>query len=307
MAAHPDITQLARFLAIAETGSFRAAAKRLRISQPTLSWSMQQLEESLGATLIERGARGANVTKDGERLLPRAKLIVSEAARTVGDFAALKGERESSLAVGVAPMFINAPVPSAMAATLAQIPNLNIRVLVRFSVDLIEALKEGDIDLGFGGKPPHADTSGISFEPIYQQRYALVARAQHPIFKLKRITDRSALDYKWVMFDSVRIVSFESGSFRAKGLPLPHIAVRSSSMSYIRGMVLHSDLIGYMATDYVGDEIRTGALREVPNTLMGYTAPVGILTREGSVQTAAMKAFKSEIRAACKALSRRKR
>ncbi|MDX2225299.1 MAG: LysR family transcriptional regulator [Rhodospirillaceae bacterium] len=296
-----DVSQLARFVAIAEAGSFRAAAERLGLTQPTLSWSIRQLENAVGTELIERGARGARLTDMGRVLLPRARLIVSESGRALADFEELRQQRDASLAVGVAPMFVEAPFAAASAAVLSRSPRLNIRVIEGYSIDLIAALKQGEIDMAFGGKPQDADAAGVTFEPIHRQRYALVARGRHPIFRSPRINDDSVLAYPWVMFDAARFVSLEEGRFRARGLEPPRVAARTSSMQYIKALTLYSDFLGYLATDCVATELAQERLREVPSALMGYTATAGILTREGSAQTRAMQAMKSELRKACRA------
>ena len=56
-----DVVQLERFLRIASTGSFRAAARSLSLSQAALSFSMQQLEAELGGALFERSGSGARL------------------------------------------------------------------------------------------------------------------------------------------------------------------------------------------------------------------------------------------------------
>src|SRR4051812_22477825 len=105
MSAQLDLAQLARFLAIAEHGSFRAAAESMRLTQPTLSWSIRQLESAVGTSLFERGARGAKLTPAGEILLPRARLIVSEGERARRDLDVFKQQGDAFISIGVAPLF----------------------------------------------------------------------------------------------------------------------------------------------------------------------------------------------------------
>jgi DNA-binding transcriptional LysR family regulator len=67
-----DLSQLERFLVVAETGNLRRAAVRLHLSQPALTQSIRSLEQALGATLFERGTRGVTLTSCGDALVPRA-------------------------------------------------------------------------------------------------------------------------------------------------------------------------------------------------------------------------------------------
>jgi LysR family transcriptional regulator, nitrogen assimilation regulatory protein len=68
-----DLRQLRTFVAIAETGSFSAAAASLRIAQSALPRQMQALEQACRGPLMERGARGIALTEAGELLLIRAR------------------------------------------------------------------------------------------------------------------------------------------------------------------------------------------------------------------------------------------
>jgi DNA-binding transcriptional LysR family regulator len=299
MSAPLDLAQLERFLAISEHGSFRAAADALRLTQPTLSWSIRQLETTVGASLFERGARGAKLTPAGEILLPRARLIVSEGERARHDLDVFKQRSEAFIAIGVAPLFINTIFPVAAAATLAQLPDLTLRVIEGYSGELVAGLQSGKVDIAFGGKPPNVGTEGVIFEPTYQGQYLVIARRGHPILK-KKLTDELVLDHDFVMVDAVS-AGFATGDFPARNLKAPHVTVRTSSMQCVEAMVLNSDLLGYVARDYVRAALDAGTLREVPTKALNATARAGILSREGGAQTPAMRILKAELRKACKA------
>ena len=73
-----DVRHLKAFLATVETGSVTAAAQRIHVTQPTLSATLQQLEERLGRALFERLPRGVRPTQEGLRLYPQARRLVAE-------------------------------------------------------------------------------------------------------------------------------------------------------------------------------------------------------------------------------------
>lgn len=74
-----DLGLLNSFVAVVEGGGFRAAARRLGVSQPLLSQHLRRLEEQLGAPLIERKRRGGAPTPQGRRLLPLARRLLDGA------------------------------------------------------------------------------------------------------------------------------------------------------------------------------------------------------------------------------------
>lgn len=92
---HPDWTLIRAFLAVADTGSLSAAARRLGQSQPTLGRQIKQLEHDLGLTLFERHKRGLSVTEAGEGLIDPARRMQASAAHialaAAGQDAAIAG------------------------------------------------------------------------------------------------------------------------------------------------------------------------------------------------------------------------
>src|SRR5947208_15552971 len=76
-----DIRRLASFLAVVEEGSFTRGARRLGISQPSLSQQIRLLENDLGGPLLERLPRGVRPTAAGRALLPEAQAAVRAADR----------------------------------------------------------------------------------------------------------------------------------------------------------------------------------------------------------------------------------
>lgn len=80
-----ELRVLRCFLAVAEEGSITGGAELLRISQPTMSRQLQQLERELGVTLFERGQRSITLTPEGMLLRDRARALIELADKTVND------------------------------------------------------------------------------------------------------------------------------------------------------------------------------------------------------------------------------
>jgi LysR family hydrogen peroxide-inducible transcriptional activator len=74
----PTLRQLQYLVAIADTGRFVEAAKRLNVSQPSLSTQLAEMEAELSCALVERGRHGAFLTPIGEDVARRARFILSE-------------------------------------------------------------------------------------------------------------------------------------------------------------------------------------------------------------------------------------
>jgi len=139
------------FLAVAETGSLSAAARRLRLGQPTLSRRMAALEEQLDERLFTRGTGGVVLTAGGERLRPLALRMAEWASEAAG--AVAKGRRgpigrvRIAAPPGVAFDFL-APFAASMRA---QAPGITLEVSA--GIEYVNLLR-GEADLALRTREP---------------------------------------------------------------------------------------------------------------------------------------------------------
>jgi len=143
--ADVDPHLLRTFVAVAETGSFSAAAQRLRYTQSAVSQQVAALEADLGTPLFTR--RPVALTPAGERLQRHANLLLVrlEAARADVTRAIAPPGR---LTVGLTPLAWSGPVAGALAAVRAAAARLRTRVRVADRDRIVEAVATGEIDLG---------------------------------------------------------------------------------------------------------------------------------------------------------------
>ena len=127
------------FVAVAETGGFAAAARRLGVSPPVVTRAVSSLEEHLGAQVLTRTTRKVKLTEAGARYLEDCRRVLAELddieAAVSGDYAELRG----ALALTASVMFGRLYVAPILLDFLAQHPLLNARVVLSDRVlDLID-------------------------------------------------------------------------------------------------------------------------------------------------------------------------
>ncbi len=139
-----NLRQLRSLIAIAERGSFTAAAEAMGLSHSAVSLQMKALEEELGVSLIDRSHRPPRLTARGLAMLEHARrmLAIVEEVRGLGAEAALTG----SLAVGVVPTEMVHLLPPALKRLRSRHPRLAIRVRTGLSSELAEAVRRGELD-----------------------------------------------------------------------------------------------------------------------------------------------------------------
>jgi DNA-binding transcriptional LysR family regulator len=139
------------FLAVAETGSVTAAARRLRLGQPTVSRRLAELERLVGETLFRRSVSGAALTAAGERLLAPARHM-AEWAGEVGRTAESAGAAPQGLVRVTAPPFVAFDFLAPFAGWLARVhPGLRLEVLA--GVHYLD-LARGEADLALRARAP---------------------------------------------------------------------------------------------------------------------------------------------------------
>jgi DNA-binding transcriptional LysR family regulator len=122
------LRQLEALLAVAEEGSFTAAADRLHTVQSNISGHVQQLEQELGVQLLVRGRRGAVPTEFGERVLDRARAIRSELGALRKDLSMLQGLETGHATLGVVGTVSRSLVPALVEEMRRVAPALSLRL-----------------------------------------------------------------------------------------------------------------------------------------------------------------------------------
>jgi DNA-binding transcriptional LysR family regulator len=134
------------FVAIAEETHFGRAAQRLNMTQPPLSQGLQRLEADLGVRLVNRGARGVELTQAGDDLLPRARRLLEDASRlraTAGEHA----RQQDGVRLGVTGQ-LSARQTAAVAATCrSAVPGGTVTLQTAPTLTLVDAVSTGRLDV----------------------------------------------------------------------------------------------------------------------------------------------------------------
>lgn len=117
---------LAAFVAAVEAGSLSEAARRLGCSKSVLSERLADLEQALGARLLQRTTRRMSLTPDGESFLPRARRILAEASQAVTELAERKNSLSGALRISAPVSFGVLHLGPALYTFLAQHPGINL-------------------------------------------------------------------------------------------------------------------------------------------------------------------------------------
>ena len=177
-----ELRHLEYFLAVADTRSFTAAAKRLHVVQSGVSATIKALERELDTELFVRNAAGAALSPAGEALRPHARATLDAARAAKDAVSAARGRVRGTVTVGTLTSVSVIDVPTVLAELHARHPAVvvHLRAASAGSAGLAAQLRDGDLDVAFlvFTGPPPADLHSrlVASVPLL-----LVVPAEHPL------------------------------------------------------------------------------------------------------------------------------
>ncbi|BAP14371.1 MULTISPECIES: LysR family transcriptional regulator [Alcanivorax] len=182
-----DTPTLTAFMAVAETGSFSAAAERLYITQPAISKRIALLEQQLEARLFDRVGRQIQLTEAGRSLLPRARQVlmdVEDIARAIHD---LSGEVTGKLRIGTSHHIGLHRLPPVLRQFSRDYPQVKLDIHFIDSEEAWEGVLHGELEMGVVTLPPQPDER-LNSEVIWNDPLVFMCAPEHPLAKQDNLT-----------------------------------------------------------------------------------------------------------------------
>jgi len=184
---------------VAKARNFTRASEALHIAQPALSRQIQLLEQSLNATLLSRNSRPLQLTEAGKVFYEQAIQILGRVEQLKNTMERMTQNQRSVLSIGFVPSILYGGLPSLVRKLRQSRAELDIQLLELSSVQQIEALKTGRIDVGFGRV--RSQDAGVERIVLREERLvaaiplrSALARTEAPI-ELQQISGESLLVY----------------------------------------------------------------------------------------------------------------
>ena len=193
------LLQLQYFQTLAHVLHYTQAAAELHIAQPSLSYSIKELEKELGVKLFEKDSRHIKLTIYGEQFLPYAERILSMLDEGVNVLHQMAGSAQQIIRLGYFHSISASLIPSIMLDIYGQDQNQNIRFQFAeaASFDLFQMLKKGELDFSFC---LHQDEELESVVVMRQPLYLAVPE-HHPLAKRESVTFQDFAREPVVMLD----------------------------------------------------------------------------------------------------------
>lgn len=180
------IRHLSFFVAVAEEGHFGHAAERLGMTQPPLSQGVRRLEQRIGTDLVRRGPRSVSLTEAGRELLPRARLLVADAARFDEESRRVAGGPIAAVQWGVCSTVSDEIVVACVKAVRGDItePSTRVSTITASTNELVDAVRNGTLDVAVVEHP--AILTGLECGPVLSLRRWVIVPEDHGVATAKQ-------------------------------------------------------------------------------------------------------------------------
>ena len=227
-----NLRALRYFVAVADAGSFTAAAAAVAVAQPALTRQLRELEADLGVQLLLRLPRGVRLTPAGVTLYESAQRMLAEAARVRQLLANRQVDNQASVVLGASPTLARVLLPGLFESCQRGVSGIQLRAREAFTPALLDWLERGIVDMAIVTNPDVGRP--LSLFPLLGEPFALVSHASLGIAPVISIRQLAAVP--------LLVTSLHRGLVERQLLPLGgrlNVRAEIDSVDSIRELVLH--------------------------------------------------------------------
>ncbi|MFK3796228.1 MULTISPECIES: LysR family transcriptional regulator [unclassified Pseudomonas] len=271
-----SIQHIRAFLAVANSGSFAKAAVELNLSPSALTVQIQQLEEWLGVTLLERSPRQVSLTAAGQNNRGPMEKLLLDLDNIVSGSRDLAALRRGVVTIAALPSLCSGTLPPILKTFRDQFPGVEVRLRDVVAQRIDALVREGEVDFGLGVRARMGH--GLDFEVVMVDRLSLFVPLDHLLAKRRSVTlaDIAAEPIILTGRDSSVRERVEQ-LFADAGLSLVP-GLEANYMSTVMALVRQG--LGMTLLPESADEGR-GDLAQVQVEHAGVNREIGLITRAG--------------------------
>jgi len=230
-----EFRQLQHFVAVVETGSISAAARRLYLAQPAISASIKKLENELNMPLLHRRERGVRLTEAGQQFLQHARQILKQAKDAKLAMQAIEGLDQGDVEIGVPPMLGSYFFPPLLMAFKHQYPSLRLNIIDSGTQSIRKKLLDGDLELGVVAD--HDIPAEFETGKLIREEMVVCMAADHPLAEFDKIEYSDFLKHELILFGKGYYHHALIDRISQKEKEKPKIAFTSNLLPLIKSII----------------------------------------------------------------------
>ncbi|MBV8910913.1 MAG: LysR family transcriptional regulator, partial [Gammaproteobacteria bacterium] len=259
-----------------DSRSILKASRRLNLTQPTVTKSLQDVEATLAVALFRRSNRGLEPTAYGEIFARHAKIVLAQLRHAAEEIESLRAGYSGKVTVGTLLAASASILPDAIALLKKDRPGVAISIVVGTYDVLLPSLVVGDLDMVLGRMPEQGRSRSLVYEDFYSEPICLVVRRGHPLTSRRRLGLRDLVNEAWLLpLPETTLRRQIERAFLDADAPLPRNVIESVSILTNRALLRKSDCIGVMPYHVALDDVEHELLSILPVKLKSIESPVG--------------------------------
>jgi DNA-binding transcriptional LysR family regulator len=254
-----DLRQLEIVRAVAEHGSFTAAARLMNVSQSAVSRQVLLLEEELGEPLFLRLGRKVRLTSSGAALLDLSRRVLSDVRDTTASIVEQQQQLAGTLHLGGGMTVCLHVFPALLKEFRKRHPRVEIKLTTGATALLLERLRSGALDVGLLTLP--VEGADLVQVPVMREELLLVMPPNHKLAKLRRITPQDLVGQTWVLFERGSSTRRVIDEMLLRDGIRPRIVMETENVEILKALTMIGMGLTILPYQSLAQEARTGTLR----------------------------------------------
>ena len=282
--SHLKMRHLILLVELGRHASIANAAAAARLTQPSASLLISDLEHVLGIQLFERMARGVVPTWAGKMLIRRAGVALAEMDAAHFEISTLLSGIGGRVAIGSVLTPATNILMQAIKLFKARSQKASLVVDFSTSKSMVERLLDGQLDMVLGRILDTSTVPLLNFEPITDEVHHLIVRATHPLVGRADLQLAELVEQSWIVPPAGSILRDRlTALFLSEGLDPPVETVETLSVPLVVSLVTNTDMLVALPKELVQAQLAAGELVALPFDLKLRMDVYGIITRQGHV------------------------
>ena len=271
------------FFSVVQCGSMGKAAIQLGVSQPTVSEAITDLEQTFGVRLFDRSPLGVSPTRYGAALLKRAVAAFDELKQSGRDIEFLSDPTVGELLIGCSESISSVILPPIIDQFSREYPRVIFDVDIGSTAASLESLRSRRVDLVLSrpawGLPSDGLDKDLNVAVLFHDELVIAAATDNPLTRRRKVDLADLANERWILtapdYWSYKAIA---EAFRARGLSMPPIALRSLSIPLRTKLVASGPFVTALPRSNLVLEGDRLSLKALPIDLAVPPWPVTIVT-----------------------------
>jgi DNA-binding transcriptional LysR family regulator len=283
---------------VADAGSMARASRQLALSQPAISKAIADMEQTVGASLLDRSAHGVELTASGRLLIARSRVIFDELREGIRDIQHASDPARGEIRIGT-----TEPITGFLAEVISRMshayPHIAYNVSVSDTTTLVRDLRERALDVVITRWTADAIADDLAAEVLLKAPLAVMADRRHPLLKHRKLSLADTVSEAWTLSPPDSFLGqIVSDVFRRRKLALPAATVTSLSINMRLNLLASGRFLTMLPERMIRQRANRAWLRALDIDLPDSAGPIASITVRKRSVGGTLKLFQKACREA---------